>query len=98
MEIKEYVIDDTQRDKILSLQEDHFNDLKAKEVKPAKLSKSISAFSNAVGGELYVGIGEVKLADGTETRAWNGFADIEDAGAVGQRDCSSNHECGTQQP
>ncbi len=47
---------DLQRDKILALQEGHFLDLKAKDIKPSKLSKAISAFANADGGELYVGI------------------------------------------
>jgi ATP-dependent DNA helicase RecG len=53
--------------------------LKAKEVKPAKLSKSISSFSNAVGGELYIGVREIQNADGSQSRIWDGFGDIEDA-------------------
>jgi ATP-dependent DNA helicase RecG len=63
-----------QAKKILSLQEGHFADLKAIEVKPAKLTQSLSAFANADGGELYIGIDE--LAGG---RRWRGFADPEDA-------------------
>jgi ATP-dependent DNA helicase RecG len=78
MEIKEFTIDDRQLGLILNLQEGHFHDLKAKEIKPAKLSKSISAFANAVGGELYIGIAET-VVGGIQTRQWNGFTDVEDA-------------------
>ncbi len=51
-------------------------DLKAKEVRPAKLTKLLSAFSNADGGELYVGISENTR---TKERLWEGFATQEDA-------------------
>lgn len=47
---------DKQALETLSFTEGHFVDLKAKEVKPGKLTKAISAFANADGGELYVGI------------------------------------------
>jgi ATP-dependent DNA helicase RecG len=60
--------------KILNLQEGHFADLKAIEIKPAKLTQSLSAFANADGGELYIGVDE---APGS--RRWRGFADPEDA-------------------
>jgi len=74
-------IDNRQRDIILALEEDHFHDLKAVEVKPSKLSESVSAFANASGGEIYVGIGEEKRGN-AKVRLWNGFGDIEDANAV----------------
>jgi ATP-dependent DNA helicase RecG len=64
-------INDLQRDKILSFQEGHFLDFKAKEIKPSRLSNTISAFANADGGELYVGI--------TDDRRWIGFANVEAA-------------------
>jgi ATP-dependent DNA helicase RecG len=73
-------ISDQQLGIILALEEDHFHDLKAKDIKPANLSKSVSAFANANGGEIYVGIGEVKNGN-TKTRHWNGFADQEEANA-----------------
>lgn len=79
MSIREYEISDDQLNYILNLQEDHFKDLKSKEIKPAKLTKTISAFSNAVGGELYIGINETNNNDGTNTRNWEGFTDVEDA-------------------
>jgi ATP-dependent DNA helicase RecG len=74
-------IDKRQRDIILGLEEDHFHDLKAVEVKPAKLSESISAFGNAGGGEIYVGIREEKVGD-AKRRVWKGFSDIEAANPI----------------
>ncbi len=74
-------IDNRQRDIILALEEGHFHDLKAVEIKPSKLSESVSAFANASGGEIYVGIREDTRA-GTKTRVWSGFDDIEAANPV----------------
>ncbi len=65
-----------QRGRILSLQEGHFLDLKALEIAPAKLTRSISAFANADGGELYIGIDEDKTL---QSRTWRGFANEEAA-------------------
>ncbi|MGZ0173583.1 MAG: ATP-binding protein [Planctomycetales bacterium] len=67
-------ITDSEVDRILAIEEGHFADLKAIEIAPAKLSRSISAFSNAEGGELYLGIDE-----DDPVRTWRGFADVEDA-------------------
>ena len=78
MRIDKIEIGDKEREKILELDENHFGDLKAKEIKPSKLTKTISAFSNAVGGEIYVGVGEVE-ENGTKKRIWNGFKDTEEA-------------------
>lgn len=66
----------SQYEKILLLQESHFLDLKAIGITPAKLTKSICAFANADGGELYIGIAEVKEAN---IRLWKGFENIEAA-------------------
>jgi ATP-dependent DNA helicase RecG len=71
-------ISDLQRDKILALSESHFIDLKSKEISPAKLTRTISAFANAVGGEIYIGIRESDVQT-TIFREWNGFNDEEDA-------------------
>lgn len=76
MSIERRTITAAQRDAILRLEEGHFADLKAIEIAPAKLTKTIAAFANADGGEVYVGIDEDKL---TSTRAWRGFADTERA-------------------
>jgi ATP-dependent DNA helicase RecG len=66
----------SQADRILQLQEGHFADVKAIEVSPAKLSKAISAFANADGGELYIGVDEDKR---NQTRSWRGFENLEAA-------------------
>jgi len=71
-------ITDEQRDKILIINENHFNDLKSKDITPANLTKTITAFSNSVGGDLYVGIDEQEI-DGKKTRSWRGFVDEEEA-------------------
>jgi len=62
--------------KLLSLQEGHFCDLKAIEIAPSKLTRSISAFSNAEGGELFIGVDEDKQ---TGEHSWRGFTKQEDA-------------------
>lgn len=67
-----------ERDSLLVVEEGHFLDLKAKEVTPKKLGSTISAFANAAGGEIYVGIGEVEFF-GTKIREWRGFMNQEDA-------------------
>src|SRR5262245_8287924 len=69
-----------ERDRLLTLDEDHFCDLKAIEITAAKLTRTVSAFANASGGDLYVGIGETEFF-GTKTRFWSGFKDIEAANA-----------------
>ncbi|MDZ8186629.1 MAG: ATP-binding protein [Nostoc sp. ChiSLP02] len=69
-----------QLDQILSFEESHFLDLKSIDIKPAKLTRSISAFANTSGGELYIGIDEDKI-DGVKHRTWRGFADQENANA-----------------
>ncbi|MBI3778099.1 MAG: putative DNA binding domain-containing protein, partial [Gammaproteobacteria bacterium] len=51
-------ISDAEVSKLLQMQEGHFCELKAIDIKPANLTKSISAFSNAEGGELFIGIDE----------------------------------------
>jgi ATP-dependent DNA helicase RecG len=78
-----YVIDEIEitggeRDRLLTLEEGHFADLKSTHVPPKKLAKTISAFANAAGGEVYVGIDEDEFF-GAKTRYWRGFADQEAA-------------------
>lgn len=62
--------------KILSVEEGHFSDLKAVDISPGKLTNTLSAFANAEGGELYIGIDEDKQA---QKRFWRGFANSEAA-------------------
>ena len=74
IEVRE--INERQRDLVLGLEEGHFGDLKAIDITPAKLTRTLAAFANADGGELYVGIDEDKAAG---VRVWRGFEKIEDA-------------------
>lgn len=69
-----------ERDRLLTLDEDHFCDLKATDIAPSKLTRTISAFANAAGGDLYIGISEVEVF-GTKDRVWKGFNDVEAANA-----------------
>jgi ATP-dependent DNA helicase RecG len=62
--------------KILRLEEGHFHDLKAIEVKPAKLTTLISALANADGGEVFIGVDEDKSKG---IRTWRGFPSQEEA-------------------
>lgn len=71
-------ISGTQRDTLLALEEGHFADLKAIEVSTKKLGIAVSAFANAAGGDLYIGIGEQEIL-GTKVRHWRGFKDQEAA-------------------
>ncbi|HAG84797.1 MAG TPA: ATP-dependent DNA helicase RecG [Cyanobacteria bacterium UBA12227] len=63
---------------ILQSPESHFLELKSIDIQPAKLSKFISGFANADGGEIYIGIDEVNMVD-IKTRSWRGFPDQEAA-------------------
>src|SRR5580704_14509474 len=68
----------SQRDRLMVLEEGHFADLKAIAVSTKKLGRTVSAFANATGGDLYVGIGETDLL-GSKIRTWHGFGDQEAA-------------------
>ncbi|WP_330960965.1 ATP-binding protein [Photobacterium sp. 53610] len=76
-----YEINREQAEKIINVEENYLNDVKAKEIKPSKLSETVSAFSNAGGGDIYIGISE----NGTDKqRAWEGFQDVEEANDIAQ--------------
>jgi ATP-dependent DNA helicase RecG len=66
---------DSQFADLLGRGEGHFLDFKAKEVSPAKLTKALSAFANADGGELFIGV----LNSGSPPKRWSGFATAEAA-------------------
>lgn len=70
-------ITEAERDKVLAIEESHFADVKSRAISPARLTKTIAAFSNAEGGELYIGIGQ----DNSSPRKnfWDGFPDPESA-------------------
>ncbi|HEY0186860.1 MAG TPA: ATP-binding protein [Cellulomonas sp.] len=69
-------VDQAAVDVVLGLQESYTADLKAIDVSPSKLTRSMSAFCNSDGGELYVGVDEIK-AEGV--REWRGFGSVEEA-------------------
>ncbi len=62
--------------KIIKLEEDNWCDKKDKRIKPASLTKTISAFANANGGEIFIGIFEDK---DNSAWIWQGFSKQEDA-------------------
>ncbi|MHB1684123.1 MAG: ATP-binding protein [Bacilli bacterium] len=78
MPITKTTIERSQLKKILDYKESHFVDLKAIDIAPSKLSRTIAAFANADGGEIYIGIDETD-SDGTKIRTWRGFSDYEAA-------------------
>lgn len=45
-----------EENRLLKIDEDHFNDFKSKRIAPAKLQESFTAFANADGGEIWVGV------------------------------------------
>ncbi|MGO4287505.1 RNA-binding domain-containing protein, partial [Bosea sp. TAB14] len=63
--------------KIVSRTEGQFCDFKSKDIQPAKITKALSAFANADGGELFVGIEEVG-----SVFKWDGFQKEEDANGL----------------
>lgn len=69
-------LSERERDQVLSTEESHTTDLKAIEVTPAKLTRTLAAFSNAEGGDLFIGVDEDSKNQG---RRWRGFSRIEDA-------------------
>ena len=74
MSYKVHPITEVEKLKILNQYEGHFLDFKSKETAATKLTKHLSAFANADGGEMYIGIDE----DNGIFR-WNGFKDPEES-------------------
>ena len=65
-------------DKILAQGEGHFLDFKARAIQPGKLTRSISAFANADGGEVILGVDESSIG---APKSWSGFGSAEAANA-----------------
>lgn len=76
-------IDEKEVNRILDLEEGPYLDLKDSAIAPAKLSKSVSAFANTSGGELFIGIAE-RVISGQKRRTWSGFKDLEATNAIFQ--------------
>lgn len=79
--IAEIKISSAQLAHLLSKSEGHFLDFKAKEITPSKLTKSLSAFANADGGELFIGIA---TNSGKNEYLWDGFSNQEQANGLVQ--------------
>jgi ATP-dependent DNA helicase RecG len=73
-------ITESECDELLNQQENHFLDFKSVDTQPASLTKHLSAFANADGGELYVGIDQVTKGK-RKIFKWRGFPDQESANA-----------------
>jgi ATP-dependent DNA helicase RecG len=69
-------ISEPERDKVMAITEGHFSDVKDIRIAPSKLTHTLSALSNAEGGEVYIGISEDRA---TRSRSWSGFQTPEDA-------------------
>lgn len=76
MEVR--IIDHDEELALLSLNEDHFNDVKSKRINPAKLQETFVAFANSDGGDLFIGI-EDKSESGERII---GFDEQEEANSV----------------
>lgn len=70
-ELKEY-------ERLLSLEEDHFNDSKSSRIAPASLQESFVAFANSDGGDLYIGVEDKKV----KGERIIGFSSIEAANGL----------------
>ena len=71
-------ISEAQAVTVIQTSEGQFADVKTIEIEPAKLTKTISAFANSDGGDLYIGVRE-EGRGAAKTREWRGFRDQEAA-------------------
>lgn len=74
---------EAQYQELLDIEESHFIDLKSIEISPASLTKTIAAFCNTSGGEIFLGIEEVESEFGKQ-RAWRGLENQEAGNAFFQ--------------
>lgn len=76
MSYNKEIVSEEQLVQLFAIEENHFNDFKAKDVSGRQFSKIISAFANASGGDAYIGIRE---ETDTKIKHWEGFENIKDA-------------------
>lgn len=79
MDFQEKTLSEQEVKNIFKIEENHFNDFKAKEISGNKLSKAVSAFCNSSGGDVYVGIRE---DNDTKNKHWDGFKCVEDTNSL----------------
>lgn len=79
MDYTESVLSEGKVVQLFQIQENHFNEFKSKDITGKGFSKSISAFANASGGEIYIGIRE---ENNTKIKHWEGFTNIEEANSI----------------
>ena len=72
-------ISEGQLAQLFSIEENHFNDFKSKDISGRQFSKIVSALANASGGDVYIGIREENT---TKLKHWEGFKNIEDANSL----------------
>ena len=63
-------ISEGQLAQLFSIEENHFNDFKSKDISGRQFSKIVSALANASGGDVYIGIREENT---TKLKHWEGF-------------------------
>lgn len=66
---------------ICNREESHFLDFKSSSIKPANIEKIATSFSNADGGELFIGIEDISISSSAIER-WKGFSQIEDMNSI----------------
>ena len=81
MSFEERILSEKEVVSLFEIEENHFNDFKSKDIEGKKLSRTISAFANASGGDVYVGIRE---ENDTKIKHWEGLKTIEDANGLVQ--------------
>lgn len=69
------IIDEEKKQELLYIEETQYNDVKSKQISPAKFSQTVSAFANASGGDIFIGI-----EDDTHSkeRHFDGFFSVEE--------------------
>jgi len=79
MSITQSAVNDQEAKRVANTEEGQFSDVKAVEIKPSTLSKTLSAFANTDGGDLYIGVDEFVR---NKARRWRGFDTQEDANGL----------------